>query len=176
MKGEYPDDDFTENEVLACLEAAGLKYKRGGRMILFIPVKNTLLSAMVDFDREDLLMQSWYIHSRGYVYNRKGELMHHFVMGKPPKGKVTDHINGNKFDNRRENLRFCTVSQNQKNRGVNKNNTSGYPGVNLVYGCRWYASIWHENKKIHLGTYETFKEAVGARKKAEVAYDAKLRA
>lgn len=144
-------------------------------LTLFLPVTNQLQSAMVDFDRTDLLEQRWHLHTRGYVVNSRGELLHHKVVGKPPKGMVTDHIDGDKFNNRSDNLRFCTPSENQKNRGMNKNNTSGYPGVNLVYGKRWYASIWHMNKKIHLGTFDTFEKAVAVRKNAEIRYGTRLR-
>lgn len=46
-----------------------------------------------------------------------------------------DHINGNRSDNRIENLRSCSKSDNRHNSGMNKNNTSGYNGVNYYnYG------------------------------------------
>jgi hypothetical protein len=43
--------------------------------------------------------------------------------------KEIDHINGDRSDNRIDNLRAVTRSENQCNRGVLANNTSGYPGV-----------------------------------------------
>ncbi len=52
-----------------------------------------------------------------------------------------DHINSNALDNRRENLRLCSVSQNQMNRGANSRNTSGYKGVFAAYGGKWRTSI-----------------------------------
>jgi len=53
----------------------------------------------------------------------------HRVILQTPDGMYVDHINGNGLDNRGVNLRNCTRSQNQHNRGKSRNNTSGYKGV-----------------------------------------------
>jgi hypothetical protein len=84
--------------------------------------------------------------------------MHRMLM-KPPAGMVVDHINGNKLDNRRENLRLCTASQNQWNAGKRiLKGTSKYKGV-----CRpsapsprpWVAQIRSDWKTILIGRYKT---------------------
>ena len=74
-----------------------------------------------------------------------------------------DHINGNPSDNRIANLRACTKSQNQHNRGVNKNNTSGFKGVCWHSGVgRWRAYIVINWKQKHLGLFDTPEQAHAA--------------
>jgi len=58
----------------------------------------------------------WRLSWKGYCFGYKNIRFHHFIKGKPPKGLVTDHINRIKLDNRDENLRFCTQSENCLNR------------------------------------------------------------
>jgi len=82
-----------------------------------------------------------------------------------PKGMVVDHINGDSLDNRKENLRVCTHQENQMNRRINKDNTSGYKGV--YYDAKnkknsWYAKIMFNYKLIHIGYYKTKEEAARA--------------
>jgi hypothetical protein len=125
----------------------------------------------IDSEDSHLLYEKWYVHSRGYVVNRKGELMHHKIIGKPPKGYVVDHKNGDKFDNRRANLQIITNAQNVRFRmKENKNNTSGFRGVSLRPSGRWVAIIWYGRKKITLGTFDLFEDAVAARLEGEVKY------
>lgn len=60
-----------------------------------------------------------------------------YVMGSA-KGLVIDHINGNRFDNRRENLRWATKSQNALNGIAHKDNPTGYRGVSRHSNCNKY--------------------------------------
>jgi len=83
-----------------------------------------------------------------------------------------DHVNGNKTDNRRDNLRNCTQAQNGQNRTVkNKNNRSGIPGVSW-YSSRgkWTAGITVNRKTIHLGYFDTKETAAMARAEAKKSY------
>ena len=74
--------------------------------------------------------------------------------------KIIDHINGDKLDNRIENLRSATVGQNQHNRKTNTNNTSGYKGVCWDKAMKkWRARIKLEDKSIHLGYFTNAEEA-----------------
>lgn len=88
--------------------------------------------------------------------------MHRLLMTSPT-GTMVDHINGNGLDNRKENLRVVTNSQNLMNRGKNKNNTSGYKGVlwDKVRN-KWIALIGFNNKNIYLGRFFTKNEAAFA--------------
>ena len=72
-----------------------------------------------------------------------------------PEHMYVDHINGNSLDNRRENLRIATRSQNQHNRTIQKNNTSGYKGVKWSKRSnKWQVAIGINGTRIHLGYYE----------------------
>jgi hypothetical protein len=74
-----------------------------------------------------------------------------------------DHINGNRADNRVENLRWCSSSQNQCNKGKYKNNKSGFKGVHNNNGF-WRATIWNNNKYNHIGYFNTAEDAYEAYK------------
>lgn len=68
-------------------------------------------------DADKVLKHSWAL-DKGYPVSRindKKTLLHHFLIGKPPKNKVVDHINRNKLDARKSNLRFATHAENVKN-------------------------------------------------------------
>lgn len=84
-----------------------------------------------------------------------------------------DHINHNRLDNRRINLRPVTSHQNSMNMGKKCTNKSGVTGVRkkiVNSGIRWYASITYNYESIWLGIYDTFDEAVHARLKGEIKY------
>lgn len=79
-----------------------------------------------------------------------------------------DHINRVRVDNRWSNLRQADAGLNQCNRSVARNNTSGVPGVALDrHGRKWQAYIKRFGKRVHLGVFEVFDDAVAARKAAE---------
>jgi len=103
---------------------------------------------------------------RTYYVSIGSEFLHRLIIGAKP-GEVVDHINGNGLDNRRSNLRICSVGQNRQ-RGVEfKRGASGYRGVHKRRD-RWKAQIWHENKNIYLGTFISKQDAARA-------YDAKAK-
>ena len=79
-----------------------------------------------------------------------------------PDGYVTDHINGNKLDNLKSNLRVTTDKLNRLNAGKRCDNTSGYKGVWKRKNGRWQAEIKLDGKKYSLGTYETKEESAMA--------------
>lgn len=85
-------------------------------------------------------------------------LMHHKVL--PPQ---IDHINRNKTDNRIDNLRMATQSEQNCNKGKRTNNTSGYTGVVRAKTGKWEARIGKHKKMYYLGTFNTPEEANDAR-------------
>jgi hypothetical protein len=86
--------------------------------------------------------------------------MHAAIAKRHHIGQV-DHVNCIGVDNRRDNLRACTVSQNGANRSQQKNNKCGFKRVNKV-GKRYRAIIQKDGKPIHLGYFDTPEEASDA--------------
>jgi len=86
--------------------------------------------------------------------------MHRFIIN-VPKGKCVDHINNNKLDNRKSNLRICTDAENSRNKGKQrlKHSTSKFKGVSYKTGHGWYPVLWINNKAISRGHYDTEIEA-----------------
>lgn len=83
---------------------------------------------------------------------------------------ICDHRNQNRADNRLENLRQATSSQNLINSKMWSNNTSGVKGVSLSQRGKWVAEIRVMKKKVCLGTYENIEDAAAARRTAELKY------
>lgn len=93
---------------------------------------------------------------------RRNIMMHRLIMS-APKGMQVDHINGDGLDNRRSNLRLVTNSQNSYNRGVAKNNVSGFKGVGFhKKSGKWQARIAVDRKRKHIGLYDTPEQAAEA--------------
>jgi len=82
-----------------------------------------------------------------------------------------DHINGNTFDCRKSNLRLCTASQNQMNKGKLKNNKSGYKGVSWnKEKNKWSAVIEINDMSILLGRFKDINDAISAYKQGSIKY------
>ena len=136
-----------------------------------------------DEDYERLSIYTYYINSgslkkKGLHYFQRssyidgvqttGILLHRDIMNCfPHDGKVVDHINGNTLDNRKCNLRICSVAENARNQKRKSTNTSGYKGVTWFKRySRWRAQIMINGKGIHLGYYDDIKDAADAYNKA----------
>jgi len=93
-----------------------------------------------------------------YKIYKAHRLMWFYVYKKWPKN--TDHINGNKDDNRIVNLRECSSSQNNMNKCIQSNNTSGFKGVSFHKRIgKWYARIGVGRTRKSLGYFDTPDEA-----------------
>lgn len=94
--------------------------------------------------------------------------LHRQIM-RAESGQIVDHINGNTFDNRKENLRFCTIQQNQKNRKKREayKASSKYKGVSK-HGKKWRVSITVNYHRHLLGVYDTQEQAAEVYNKASL--------
>lgn len=126
-----------------------------------------MVALVDDVDFPQVSKFTWqYNRQKGYAQRQKvkdGRItsvsMHTEIMG-TPKGMVTDHINRNKLDNRRSNLRICTHAQNMANQGAQKNNKSGYRGVHWhTKRLKWKAQIQLMGKTICIGFFDNKEDA-----------------
>lgn len=130
------------------------------------------------FDIEDLSIiksRHWYKDKDGYLascytYNRRRcFVMFHRLVMKAERGQTVDHINRNRADNRKKNLRCCSKFENNLNRGLKSTNKSGYIGVHFDNKRnKWIANITYNKKRIFIGRYKTKQEAVKARIQKEL--------
>lgn len=115
--------------------------------------------------------RTYYAVRSGYTYSekRRTEQMAWVVAGKPAKGFVVDHINGDTLDNRRNNLRIVTVRENSQN--THRHRSGRLVGINWHPQMKkWIARIHVNGKKLHLGCFTTPVAAHAAYKQAEVLY------
>lgn len=127
--------------------------------------------AIIKMDTQDALNYvgiSMWISSHGYVrvcgrHGVRERYLHREIMG-ADQSVVVDHINGDKLDNQKANLRICTQQQNSFNSRTPNTNSTGVKGV---YWCnkrlKWVAQIAYNGKTIPLGRYVDFQSAVEAR-------------
>lgn len=126
-----------------------------------IQLTKGVLAIVDDDDYERVNSLSWYFNGR-YASRReknKTVLLHRFIIGTPP-GLVTDHINGNRLDNRKSNLRVCTQSQNRANSRRSVTNTSGFKGVCFDKRLKKFRAYIRKDGVMHnLGLFKTAQEA-----------------
>jgi hypothetical protein len=137
---------------------------------------------MFYFDLEDyekIKNYCWYVETGGgrVQANRGGRKdhvvikLHRLVLNFPNLTKVIDHINKNMRDNRKENLRLCTRTENLRNSNLREDSVSGVTGVNWDKNRnKWHPQICYKRKNIFLGRYENLTDAVVARLRAEKKY------
>ena len=98
------------------------------------------------------------VNGRQFLAHRLAWL---YEFGRMPD-EIMDHINGDRSDNRIENLREASYSLNQQNKKIMSINTSGFVGVSRRSGSRWRAYITIDSKFISLGSFPTAEEASAA--------------
>lgn len=146
-----------------------------------ISLSQGLVTVVNDEDYEYLMIWTWHAiksddgSMRGARLRSRSERRRDTAKGRmvwihraimvPEPGMVVDHINHNTLDNRRCNLRVCTVEQNMQNKRVTGNGTSIYKGVYRDYG-KWIAHISTGNRHTRLGQFDNQVDAALAYNKA----------
>lgn len=131
-----------------------------------------------DYEKVVSMDRYWFINNVGYVLcsiNNKEFQLHRYIMGLDFYDKerdiIVDHINGDKLDNRKSNLRICKKKENPKNCTLYSNNTSGYKGVTWMGRLnKWQVNLQVNKKNLYLGVYSDLEKAIEVRKKAEIKY------
>lgn len=140
-------------------------------------LSNTLKPSLIDDEDYDRINQyNWCANFDGhYICGRIGDdvvSLARFILGPCDiHNAVVDHKNGDWYDNQKSNLRNATNSENLANRGLNKNNTSGYKGIDWDSKNRKYrVRIKVMYKEIWLGRHNTLQEAINAYNNAAIKH------
>ncbi len=141
-------------------------------------------------DKYLLDLPGWY-RNNGYIVktnhnsgNRSCTLLHRLILEtklnrKLKSSEYVDHINGDRSDNRRSNLRIATYKQSAQNKSIQTNNKLGYKGVAIVSTKhlktpRYRAQIGVNGKQIYLGSFNSAIEAAKAYDTAALHYFGKF--
>lgn len=120
---------------------------------------------------KELSKYKWYLHdgyARRFVWKGSAVMMHRQILS-ASGNQICDHINGNRLDNRRANLRITDRLGNAQNSKKRHHNISGFKGVSWHEKLeKWRAQIQVNKKKMHIGVYRSVKAAA-------MAYDRKAR-
>lgn len=143
-----------------------------GRVKVKLNDENYMLCDIEDWER--FKGHYWYISDTGYAVcetMKTGTVRFHKLVTGTTSDVIIDHINRNKLDNRKCNLRIATASVNSINKGLQSNNTTGHVGVHLnKKSGTWNARVKVNGKVIWLGSYPTKEEAIAARQAGEEKY------
>src|SRR3990167_4034233 len=139
-------------------------------IILCDNLGNKIGKVLIDLeDVEKVKSAKWHINT-GYAARnikksngKRGiEFLHHFLIP-CEKSLEIDHIDRNRLNNQKANLRTCTRSQNKMNTQKYKNNTSGIKGVCWDKRAqKWNAQIQKEKKHFYLGYFDLKEDARNA--------------
>lgn len=145
--------------------------REGGHYRYFTKKGDTFI-----FGPEDLEFISAHrcsVNEHGYatvVINGKSRRLSSVLLGTTGR-QCADHINGDRSDNRRSNLRVCSNTENHGNQCISSRNTSGYKGVSRIKGQNRYRAYINKNGvRRELGNFSTAIEAAGAYDRAARFY------
>lgn len=145
-----------------------------------IPLSNGDFALVDDEDFDRVSVYKWHFNQNGYAVRNvrlstdkyTSEYLHRFITGlKTGDGMLVDHKNGIGLDNRKENLRVCTKTENQRNQKPRHTKNSRYKGVGFFKrDNKWRARISVNGKDVELGKFLTEKEAALAYNYAAIKY------
>lgn len=143
---------------------------------VFVKIRNSCDDMICDKSDWNLKTNQikWYKDTKGYIRGvlvgiKKSMVFHRVIFENIEYNQFIDHINGNKLDNRRCNLRIVTREQNAQNRKLHSNNTSGITGISWrKRDKKWVASIQSGRKRVCLGYFKNIDDAINTRIKAEI--------
>ena len=131
--------------------------------------------AIIDIDNVEIISKhKWHLKKNcNYASTEeKGKtiLLHRFIID-AKEDDVVDHIDRNRLNCMKENLRIVNMSENAKNRGIRNDNSSGVTGVGWSeQKNKWVAYIYYDNKHMYLGAFDNKEEAIIQRLKTENKY------
>jgi len=136
-------------------------------MELEIKDKNNSIIQISDEDFEMVSQHKWHVNKDGYVKgqaNGKKVFLHRFILS-AQSGQVVDHSNGDKLDNRRENLKITTYQKNSENRKISKSKKSSqFRGVYYHKNSEKYVVYcMHDGINNRIGCFNTEIEAAESR-------------
>lgn len=118
---------------------------------------------------------TWWESEHGYARTNLGKdnkfmFFHSYVLNEfPSENRICDHINRNRLDNRKENLRMITRAENAYNQNKYKNNKTGHTGVyNYSSTDKWVAYINYNKQRVNCGVFSSYEDAVKAREEKEL--------
>ncbi len=146
-------------------------------MTCYIPLGNKrgleLYAKIDDEDFGEISKFKWHRNHYGYAVRHIGNRFISMarVIAKTPEGLVPDHVNHDRLDNRRENLRNCTQVENNRNKKPRIKVNGLCTGVTWVEKEKiFYAKISVGKKRVFLGCFKDYHEAVAARRAAELQH------
>lgn len=145
------------------------------KIVLYDKEGNINGYSLIDLeDVEKIKDYKWYLTRDGYCANsvksKNRVRLHRFLLN-VQDDKIVDHVNRDKLDNRKCNLRIATPSENMHNRNLSKNNKSGFSGIwHDVKRGKWEVQICINNRKKRIGIFVKLEDAIEARLRAELEY------
>jgi len=126
----------------------------------------------IDIEDINKIKKHRWSYNGNYIISGRGKeqlKLHRYVMNYSGNKEI-DHININKLDNRKQNLRIVNRSLNAFNSGLHINNKSGYSGVYQNKTKKWVVNIKINNRTKYLGQFININNAINIRRKAEIKY------
>ncbi len=154
VNGKIKRNYIDKNEIV--------KYKNYAKIYLYNIKGKKIAEAKIDLEDMPLISKYHWSFKDGYAVSNKCKktFLHNLILN-TPKNLECDHINRDRSDNRRKNLRIVTRLENLQNKSIYKNNKSGVAGVCFLKTIkRWQVEVCYKKKTYYLGRFKTKKEAI----------------